>query len=452
MKAIPKEIDYYDSLPIGVFAVDTDMNIVHFNAYAAKVTGYSQTTALSCKCYEVFRSEQCFSKCPLRAVLGGGEAVLRGRNSILTKANIVIPVDIAVSVITDKSGNIKGAIECFQEPVLNVDVSQKSEKSPSPKTSLFGAIIGQDKNIAKIIEILSIASKTNANILITGETGTGKDIFASCIKGASPRLNGRFVKVNCAATPGELLESEFFGYKKGAFTDAKTDKPGRFQMAEGGTIFLDEIGDLPVSLQAKLLQVLDEKAFYPLGATKPLTVDVRIISSTNRNINEMIKKGTFREDLYYRLNSIHVVLPPLRKRRSDIPFLINHFFKENYRGNSDCNYLDLISPQAMKVLLDYDYPGNIRELKHIIEHACILSQGEKITLAMLPQCVFSLNAAPTIEGDDGATFSFLEPTEEKNQLLMALRKNSWNRKKTAEILKIDRTTVWRKMKRLGLLC
>jgi PAS domain S-box-containing protein len=446
-------------MPVGVFTVDIDMNIKDFNSVAEKITGFSREEALQCKCYEIFRSPRCFRQCRLRDALekGEGTGILRTQNRILRKDNIEIPIDITASVLADETEGVTGAIECFQEPFSDLvpETQRQVKRSDSPS---FQNIIGNDPKIRTIIEILAVAAKTDVHILITGETGTGKDVFARCVHKASPRKEGRFIKVNCAAMPGELLESEFFGYEKGAFTDAKTDKPGRFQMAEGGTIFLDEIAELPLNLQAKLLQVLDEKTFYPLGASKPVVVDVRVLSSTNRDLEKMVAEGTFRQDLYYRLNVIAVEIPPLRDRLSDIPLLIDHFLKEFFpqdgkaSSNGKASSDGVLTAEAQDLLLRYPYPGNVRELKHIIEHASVMSQGKPITPAMLPEVL--VRVPPPQAGTDSLIRNpDMSPAgdEERAHILKVLRDHSWNRRKTADALSIDRTTLWRKMKRLGLL-
>ena len=453
MKRKPPPPSSYDSMPVGVFTVDIDMNITDFNPVAEKITGFSQEEALQCKCYEIFRSPRCFRQCRLRAALekGEGTGILRTQNRILRKDNIEIPIDITASVLADETGGVTGAIECFQEPFSDLipEAQRRVERSDAVP---FQNIIGNDQKILAIIEILAVAAKTDVHILITGETGTGKDVFARCVHKASPRNEGRFIKVNCAAIPGELLESEFFGYEKGAFTDAKTDKPGRFQMAEGGTIFLDEIAELPLNLQAKLLQVLDEKTFYPLGASKPVSVDVRVLSSTNRDLGQMVAEGTFRQDLYYRLNVIAVEIPPLRDRLSDIPLLIDHFLKEFFPHEGKVSSDGVITAEAQDLLLRYTYPGNVRELKHIIEHALVMSQGKPITPAMLPEVLVRVSP-PQAGTDSRIRKPGMSPSddEERAHILDALREHSWNRRKTADALSIDRTTLWRKMKRLGLL-
>jgi transcriptional regulator with PAS, ATPase and Fis domain len=285
-----------------------------------------------------------------------------------------------------------------------------------------------------------------------GETGTGKDMFARAIHNMSRRQGGPFIKVNCAALPDNLLESELFGYRQGAFTDAKRDKPGRFQQAERGTIFLDEIGDLSHNLQAKLLQVLDEKEFYPLGSRHPVKVDVRVVASTNRDLPTMVGDGSFREDLYYRLRVIELELPPLRERSSDIPLLVGRFIAEiEARLEQE---IPGVSTEAMKILLNYSYPGNVRQLKNIIEHAVILCQGRQISRQALPAYVFSSKRHGVVSSaahpDPVSASTDPLVTKEREAILETLSLHGWNLLETSKALHINRTTLWRKMKKHGL--
>jgi transcriptional regulator with PAS, ATPase and Fis domain len=267
---------------------------------------------------------------------------------------------------------------------------------------------------------------------------------AKVIHEQSHRASGPFIKVNCAAIPENLLESELFGYVRGAFTGAQQDKPGLFKLADQGTIFLDEIGDLPLALQAKLLRVLEDKEFYPLGAKKTVTVDVRIVTATNQDLEGMIRERKFREDLFYRLNVMRLELPPLRERAQDIPLLIDHFLKKNNleRGKN----LRGFSPQALNILLRYDYPGNIRELENIIEHACLLSRTETLQMEDLPPFLQIQRGTGPASGAVPVGLVF----DEARALREALQSHDWNRQETARFLGLDRTTLWRKMKRYGL--
>jgi PAS domain S-box-containing protein len=436
-----------NSLPIGIFTVDTDWRITFVNGAAEKVTGFRATEAVGCKCYEIFRAELCYGGCHLKQAIKTGKDIVQVRNRILSKNNREVPVSITAAVLRNGGGKVLGAIGSFLDDSVRVALEKKIKKSYT-----FGDIIGKDEKVTRLFDILPVVAESDASILIVGETGTGKDMFARAIHNMSNCKAGPFVKVNCAAVPDNLLESELFGYRQGAFTDAKRDKPGRFQLAEGGTIFLDEIGDLSQNLQAKLLQVLDEKEFYPLGSRRPTKVDVRVVASTNRNLPEMVQEGTFRADLYYRLRVIELEIPPLRERASDIPLLIDHFVGE--MGSSLGKEISGVRTDAMKVLLNYAYPGNVRQLKNMIEHAVILCQHGEICENDLPEYVFNPQAStlPPPSSSHGlhkASPQLLQ-AKEREALFEALTTHGWNIQKTSKCLHINRTTLWRKMKKHGL--
>jgi transcriptional regulator with PAS, ATPase and Fis domain len=278
-------------------------------------------------------------------------------------------------------------------------------------------------------------------VVIEGESGTGKELIARAIHDLSPRKKGPVVTINCGALPDSLLEAELFGYKKGAFTGANTDKPGRFALADGGTIFLDEIGDVSEALQVRLLRVLEEKTFEPLGGTETMKTDVRVISATNKNLEKLVADGLFRDDLYYRINVIKLHLPPLRDRREDIPLLINHFITE-FNSMKSRAVAD-ISPSALAILMNYNFPGNVRELQNIIEHAMVLCRGAIIRARDLPDELKPAEAAEKLEADS------MDDLEAKF-IVSILRKHNWNRAAAADELGVHKTTLWRKMKRLGI--
>ncbi len=431
-----------ESVAIGIFAVDKDSCITLFNKEAEKITGFKQKEALGRKCYEIFRTDLCMRGCYLRKAMETGTKIVKVRNKILNRKNEEIPVSITASVLMDEEGNILGGVESFFDDTVRITMERKISESYT-----FENIVGKDDKIAKLFDILPIAAKANAHTLVLGETGTGKDLFARAIHNASERRNGPFIKVNCAALPSHLLESELFGYKKGAFTDAKQNKAGRFQLAEGGTIFLDEIGDLSRDLQAKLLQVLDEKEFYPLGSTKPVKVDVRVIASTNRPLESMVKEGGFREDLYYRLRVIVIEIPPLRERSADIPLLIDHFLKEDLKAMG--KEIPGATSDFMTILLNYDYPGNVRELKNIIEHAVTVHREGMLGKDHLPLYLSKKNDKTLSHDLPGMkdSISFME----RDHLLETLKKLRWNRHDAARALQMNRTTLWRKMKKYNLI-
>ncbi len=306
-------------------------------------------------------------------------------------------------------------------------------------------MIGKSPAMQKIFEMVNVVAGTDATILIEGSTGTGKDLLAKVIHSASRRSDKPFVKVNCAAIPDNLLESEMFGYVKGAFTGAERDKTGRFQEADGGTIFLDEIGDLPLPLQAKLLRVLEDKEFYRLGSRHTIKVNVRIISASNRNLENLVAKRLFREDLYYRLNVFRIELPELKDRRVDLPILIGHILRRlcATRGIP----IPDVSERVMEILLNYHYPGNVRELENILEHALIICQEETVQPRHLPEYLhaphFARKPAPT-----GSLKNLdVSDKQERDKIIFTLQQYNWHRSETARALKMDRTTLWRKIKK-----
>jgi len=300
----------------------------------------------------------------------------------------------------------------------------------------------------RIFNILPDIAKSPSTVLILGESGTGKELVARAIYHASHRADNPFVIVNCGALPETLLESELFGYKAGAFTDAKKDKIGRFAAAEKGTLFLDEIGDIPQSLQVKLLRVLQNKVYEPLGSNTPISADVRIITATNRNLQELVQQGSFREDLFYRLNVVKIHLPPLRERREDIPILTDHFIKQfsALQGKDIVG----ISSAALNILMRYDYPGNIRELENIIEYAFILCDGGFIQPEHLPEPFYTPGSVAQAKTEPLPSASQTLEEIEKQAIYLSLEKNKWRRMDTCRELGISKDTLRRKIDRYGL--
>ena len=308
----------------------------------------------------------------------------------------------------------------------------------------FEGIIGRNKKLWQLFDILPSVAESVSTILIQGESGTGKHLIARAIHNLSPRKDKPFIIVNCGALPDTLLESELFGYKAGAFTDAKKDKMGRFAIAEGGTLFLDEIGDISPAMQVRLLRFLQERVYEPLGSIKTIKADVRIITATNKNLMDLVKEGGFREDLYYRINVVRLDLPPLRERLEDVHLLVDHFIEQlnNQRGKK----ITGITEEAMICLLSYDYPGNIRELENIIERSFVLCKSDKIGKNDLPESLFISLSIDYSKKRDLTTFMKMEAAF----LMNVLRQNNWSRIKTARQLGIHKATLFRKIKSLGL--
>ncbi|MBW1668901.1 MAG: sigma-54-dependent Fis family transcriptional regulator [Deltaproteobacteria bacterium] len=302
--------------------------------------------------------------------------------------------------------------------------------------SRFESMIGQSRALQEIFSLIEDIAPTESTVLITGETGTGKGLAAKAIHSKSPRHEGPFVVVNCGAFPEHLLESELFGYQKGAFTDAKTTKKGRLELAHGGTLFLDEIGEISMRMQIDLLRVLEDRVFYRLGGTQPIEADFRVIAATNKNLEKAIKEGSFREDFYYRLNVISFSMPPLRDHKEDIPLLAEHFLHRFARETN--KPVDQISREAMDEMMLYEWPGNVRELENAIERAVVVCKGRKIMPKDLPIFQPEYAALPSDKS--------LKEVE-RAHLISVLNENEWNIAKSAKVLGIDRSTLYNKIKR-----
>jgi len=431
------------AMTVGVVAMDRDLNITAINRLAAKIVSLPAEQIIGRPCHEVFKSSLCEADCPVKRALSTGQEQ-HGLDAVIIRqeGRSVYPVSVSAAPLFDQNGHVIGGVETLQGLQLSEVLERTNEN-----TCGWADFVGASAKIARIFDTLKVAAPSDITILIEGSTGTGKGLLAQIIHQQSPRRKRPFVKVNCAALPENLLESELFGYLRGAFTGAERDKPGRFQLAEGGTIFLDEISEMPLSLQAKLLRVIEDKEFYPLGARNTYKANVRIIAACNRPLDQQVAAGHFREDLFYRLNVIRIHIPPLAERREDIPLLIRRFIqrKNIERGTYICRF----SPSALDLLLNYDYPGNVRELENLLEHACLLCQGDIIQEDHLPWSIRDQAAGHTRPPEGGEP---IDPaTAARRQRLMeALIANDFNRTKTAAMLGIDRTTLWRRMKRYGI--
>jgi len=431
-----------DNLDIGVLTVDRGGHITFFNNRAETISGYNRGDVLGKSCSMIFDKTSSQDLLLLNETIADGRARSSTEGEIKTRNGQAIPIRANYMALKNEDERIVGGLATI------FDLSLKYQFNSEIKGRYtFYDMVGKDPAIQKIFEIVPVVASSDATVLIEGPTGTGKDVLAKVIHNASKRSKKPLVKVNCAALPDNLLESEMFGYVKGAFTGADKDKPGRFQEAGGGTIFLDEIGDLPLSLQAKLLRVLEDKEFYPLGSRKITKVNLRIISATNQNLARLVKEKRFREDLFYRLNVMRLDLPPLRVRRGDIPLLISHILKRLCATRD--TMVEKISNDTMELLLNYDYPGNVRELENIIEHALIVCQGKIIERNHLPLSLQG-GLAPMPAAEEQQSFDQKIEFSEKAIILEILRKYNWNKGKTASALNINRTTLWRKMKKYSI--
>ncbi|MBP9011892.1 MAG: sigma 54-interacting transcriptional regulator [Syntrophaceae bacterium] len=426
-----------DSIADGVFTVDRDWRITSFNRAAEEITGVSRDEAIGQLCKDVLKADICEKSCCLRATMKTGKPIVGKEVYIIDAAGHKIPISISTALLKDKKGALLGAVETFRDISVEEDLRKAITSSYS-----FEDIISKNQKMLNLFDILPDIAEGGSTVLIEGESGTGKELVARAIHHLSRRKKQPLVVVNCGALPDTLLESELFGYKAGAFTDAKKDKPGRFHLAQNGTLFLDEIGDLKPALQVKLLRALQEKTYEPLGATESVKHNVRIIAATNKNLEAEVREGRFREDLYYRINVFKISLPTLSERREDIPLLTDHFI--GHFNMLQKKSIEGVEADAMSTLMEYDWPGNVRELANVIERAFILCKGGLIERKHLPENISGLSA----EAATGAARSLREV--EAQFLLAALRENKGNRAMTARKLGIHKSTLYRKLNALGL--
>lgn len=427
-----------DSINEGVFTVDGDWRITTFNRAAEKITGVSREHAIGQRCSEVFRANICEGACALKQTLASRKPVVDATVFIVDAAGRRIPIKVSAAVLRAEDGRVMGGVETFQ------DLRQVEElRKQLHDKHTFADIVGKSAPIQRLFQLLPAVAESDASVLIQGPSGTGKELFARAIHQLSSRNKGPFVAVNCGALPDTLLESELFGYVAGAFTGAKRDKPGRFAIANRGTLFLDEIGDVSPAMQVRLLRVLQEHTFEPLGGVKSRRTDVRIVAATNRDLADLVHAGTFREDLFYRIRVVGLDIPALADRREDIPLLLDHFVDAlNRLHGADVPGL---SPEAFSLLMEHDFPGNVRELRNALEHAFVLCHGGLIRPEHLPLYLRRDHAVPP--GAPARTSLHLRGTE-RVMVQEALRKHSGNRALAARDLGIDPSTLYRKIKRL----
>jgi len=429
-----------DSIADGVFTIDLDFNITYFNSAAQKITGVSGDQALGQKCFDVFRANICQTSCALGETMKTDRQSINLPIDILNSEGYTVPASVSTSVLKDSEGKIIGGVEIFRD--LSAMETLRKEISNQYR---FEDIISKNHEIQGIFNILPDIATSGSTVLIEGPSGAGKELFARAVHNLSG-ITGEFVAVSCAALPDTLLESELFGYKKGAFSEAKKDKPGRFARANNGTVFLDEIGDISSALQVKLLRVLQEREYEPLGATVTAKTNARILAATNRTLSDLVARGSFREDLFYRLNVVKIELPPLSRRREDIPLLINNFIQKF--NVLKAKEIKGISEKALSILMQYNFPGNIRELENVIEYAFVLCRGDMIRTRHLSREILNGMKKPS----DVAVQS--PPSQlaaaEKKAIIDALHRYKANRGKTAAFLSINKSTLWRKMKKYNI--
>jgi PAS domain S-box-containing protein len=429
-----------ESISDGVFTVDDQWKITSFNRAAEQVTGISRRDALGKRCSDVFRASMCESECALRYTIDTGTPVINRTAFIVDVHGKRVPISVSTALLRDGTGKVVGGAETFRD----LTVIEELRKELKGRFQV-GDLISRSPAMRRIFDVLPQIAESEATVLVQGETGTGKELLARALHDLSKRRKGPFVAVNCGALPDTLLESELFGYKVGAFTGATKDKPGRFALADQGTIFLDEISEITPALQVRLLRVLQERVFEPLGGTKTQQANARVIAATNRNLADLAKKGQFRQDLYYRINVMRIELPPLRNRREDIALLTEHFVSVFNAATGKS--ISGVSPDVLSVLMAHDYPGNVRELQHIIEHAFVLCTGTHLELGHLPLDIVPLSTRPARKRKINDDVRAIEAQAIRD----ALERNGQNRLAAAQDLGIHKSTLFRKAKSLGVL-
>ena len=428
-----------ESISDGVFTVDAEWQITTFNRAAEEITGVPRKEAIGRRCSEVLRSSMCGTECALQRTLETGKPIIGKSGYLINSDGDRIPISISTAVLRDDDANVIGGAETFRDlselETLRQELDGKSH---------IGDLASRSPLMQRVFEVLPEIAASTSTVLILGETGTGKELMAKTIHSLSPHRRGPFIALNCGALPETLLESELFGYKAGAFTGANRNKPGRFALATGGTIFLDEIAEVVPAIQVKLLRVLQERTYEPLGATHSESTDARVIVATNKDLTEWVRTGLFREDLYYRVNVVRVELPPLRRRKEDIPLLINQFITRFNRLQQKT--VQGIDHEALSVLMMHHWPGNIRELENIIERAFILCREGFIGIKHLPEEL----TGPTMSGQDESSVRAIHDVLDAQAIRSTLERTDFNRLKAAKELGIHKTTLFRRMKRLGI--
>ena len=427
------------SISDGVFTVDPKWRITSFNRAAEKITGIRRDEALGKYCWEVFRSNMCETDCALRRTMKQGKPFVDTSTYFINSDKRRIPVVVSTSLLKDKDGTVLGGVETFRDMSL-VEALRKELQGRFQ----IGTMVSRSQSMHKIFTILPQISESDSTVLVQGETGTGKELLARAIHNLSSRHDKPFVAINCGALPDTLLESELFGYKAGAFTHAVKDKPGSFALAEGGTVFLDEIGDVSAAFQVRLLRVLEEGEFQPLGSVKTVKANIRVIAAANKDLPTLVENGQFREDLYYRINVIRLTLPPLRDRKEDIPLLIHRFIAK--MNNIRARAVTGIDKKALELLMSHNYPGNIRELENIIEHAFVLCANGNI----LPQHLPDEFISQTLTSADHNNLGNELKSAEARVIIDALKRNNYSRLAAAHDLGLHKSTLFRKIKKLEI--
>ncbi|MEA2114070.1 MAG: sigma-54-dependent Fis family transcriptional regulator [Thermodesulfobacteriota bacterium] len=435
----------FSSVRDAIITIDNEMKIVQLNETAKQWLGYSESAKQAR--LETYQNEMG------KACLQDAEQVLSGKQEVREHQVECRKPDGNIRIVSLNAAPLEDGFDEFHGVVIVArDITLIEPKVDSNSRNNFHGYVGSSQAMERVYSLIENVGKVDTAVLVTGESGTGKELAAEALHAESGRRDKQLVKVDCAAMPEDLLESELFGHKKGAFTGADQDRPGRLLQADKGTLFLDEIGDVSPRMQLRLLRFLQEKTFTPVGQDSPVEVDVRIIAATNVDFAEKVKNGSFREDLYYRLKVVEIRLPPLRDRKGGIPILVHHFlslFREKLKRN-----IYGISDQAMEALVRYSWPGNVRELRHVIERACVLCEGTTISLEHFPeeiqQPVFHIPEQKEIQAKQDRVPTLPPYISEQDEIIDILKRARGNKTKAARLLNMNRSTLYRKMQRLGI--
>ncbi len=428
-----------ESISDGVFTVDLNWRVTSFNRAAEVITGVSRAEAIGRRCADVFRASMCESECALRRTMASGVPVVNQAAFIVTASGKRLPISVSTALLRDERGEVVGGAETFRDLSIIEEL-----RTQARGRFQVGDITSRSASMRRLIEVLPRVADSESTILLQGETGTGKELVARAIHNLSGRRDGPFVAINCGALQDTLLESELFGYKAGAFTGANKDKPGRFALARGGTLFLDEIGEISQALQVRLLRVLQERQYEPLGAVRTEEADVRVITATHRDLDAQVERGAFRQDLYYRIKVMKLELPPLRRRREDVPLLIQQFI-DTFNALQN-KRVTRVSADVLAVLSAHDYPGNVRELSNIIEHAFMLLLEGQIELTHLPTELIPTTVSRPKDRKLVETLSAIEA----RAIRTAIERHGGNRLAAAQELGIHKSTLFRKIRELGI--
>jgi len=429
------------SIADGVFTVDKDWRITSFNKAAERITGVPAQRAIGKRCSDVFHADICEQRCALRQTMETGQQLIDLPARILNSQRRSVPISVSTSVLRDPEGKLLGAVETFRDLSALEQLRREIKRKYT-----FEDIVGKSEAFQKIFAIMPDIAESDATVLIEGPSGSGKELISRAVHNLSHRRNQPYVVVNCGALPETLFESELFGYSRGAFTDAKQNKPGRLALAEGGTIFFDEVSELPPATQVKLLRVLQEREYQPLGGIKSRRANVRIVAATNRKLAEQVSRGDFRDDLYFRLAVVRLSIPSLRERCEDIPHLVEHFIARfnAKRGKT----ISGVTPAVMELFMRYDFPGNARELENLIEYGFVLCHDRVIDVRHLPEDIGPRDQPPASTSKAGPTaprISMLKRAEVE-AIRSALIRCRGHIGRASRALGVSRTTLWRRMK------